>query len=283
MDCLAETGADVNGWAIAAIAAGLLIAGVWAIAVSRQRSRKAGVGALMLVALIGGLALAGQGTAASYALGTACGGSAAPQQSAQQPAPAAPANPAPGAGVNPGGGDPGAPVNPGGGNPGGPVNPGGGNPGGPVNPGGGGQPFQMESADWSQPTIPATDACTSPMAPGTGRSPAISWNNPPAGTVAYAITLVDADATFLHWEVLNYLTATPASLSAGASGTFTAPTTELVNDFGRPGYGGPCPPPGAAPHHYVLTVYALSRTVTGAADIAAATLGQVQLTGLYRQ
>ena len=261
MDCLAETGADVNGWAIAAIAAGLLIAGVWAIAVSRQRSRKAGVGALMLVALIGGLALAGQGTAASYALGTACGGSAAPQQSAHQPAPAAPANPAPGAGVNPGGGD----------------------PGGPVNPGGGGQPFQMESADWSQPTIPATDACTSPMAPGTGRSPAISWNNPPAGTVAYAITLVDADATFLHWEVLNYLTATPASLSAGASGTFTAPTTELVNDFGRPGYGGPCPPPGAAPHHYVLTVYALSRTVTGAADIAAATLGQVQLTGLYRQ
>ena len=266
MDCLAETGADVNGWAVAAIAAGLVIAGVWAIAGSRRRSRKAGVGALLLVALVGGLALAGQDAASSYALGTECGGSAAPQQSAQQPAAGAAVNPDPGAGANPGGG--GDPV--------------GGNPGG-GNPGGSGQPFQMESADWSQPTIPAADACTSPMAPGTGSSPAISWNNPPSGTVAYAIKLVDTDANFLHWEVLNYMTAAPATLSAGASGTFAAPTTELMNDFGRAGYGGPCPPPGAAPHHYVLTVYALSHTVTGDADIAGATLGQVQLTGLYGQ
>jgi Raf kinase inhibitor-like YbhB/YbcL family protein len=27
-------------------------------------------------------------------------------------------------------------------------------------------------------------------------------------------------------------------------------------DFGKPGYGGPCPPPGS-PHHYIFTVYAL--------------------------
>ena len=28
-------------------------------------------------------------------------------------------------------------------------------------------------------------------------------------------------------------------------------------DFGAPGYGGPCPPPGSKPHHYHFVVYAL--------------------------
>ena len=28
-------------------------------------------------------------------------------------------------------------------------------------------------------------------------------------------------------------------------------------DFGPPGYGGPCPPAGDPPHHYLFTVYAL--------------------------
>jgi Raf kinase inhibitor-like YbhB/YbcL family protein len=29
------------------------------------------------------------------------------------------------------------------------------------------------------------------------------------------------------------------------------------NDFGFPGYGGPCPPVGSPPHRYIVTVYAL--------------------------
>jgi Raf kinase inhibitor-like YbhB/YbcL family protein len=31
---------------------------------------------------------------------------------------------------------------------------------------------------------------------------------------------------------------------------------ETRTDFGKPGYGGPCPPPGK-PHRYVFTLYAL--------------------------
>ena len=34
-------------------------------------------------------------------------------------------------------------------------------------------------------------------------------------------------------------------------------TVQSVTDFGQPGYGGPCPPPGHGPHMYLITVYAL--------------------------
>jgi phosphatidylethanolamine-binding protein (PEBP) family uncharacterized protein len=34
--------------------------------------------------------------------------------------------------------------------------------------------------------------------------------------------------------------------------------TQAINDFGRPGYGGPCPPRGDGPHHYRLRLLALS-------------------------
>jgi hypothetical protein len=33
---------------------------------------------------------------------------------------------------------------------------------------------------------------------------------------------------------------------------------ELRNSFGKPGYGGPQPPPGTGDHPYVFTLYALS-------------------------
>ena len=30
-----------------------------------------------------------------------------------------------------------------------------------------------------------------------------------------------------------------------------------ISDFGTPGYGGPCPPHGNVPHHYIITLYAI--------------------------
>lgn len=32
---------------------------------------------------------------------------------------------------------------------------------------------------------------------------------------------------------------------------------EAINDFRRPGYGGPCPPPGHGTHHYRFRLLAL--------------------------
>jgi hypothetical protein len=37
-----------------------------------------------------------------------------------------------------------------------------------------------------------------------------------------------------------------------------AGSIQSVTDFGKPGFGGACPPQGDKPHRYVFTVYALS-------------------------
>ena len=56
--------------------------------------------------------------------------------------------------------------------------------------------------------------------------------------------------TFTHWLIYQ-IPPGITSLAAVPPGT-----AEGVNDFGRRGYGGPCPPRGAA-HHYHFAVLAL--------------------------
>jgi Raf kinase inhibitor-like YbhB/YbcL family protein len=61
--------------------------------------------------------------------------------------------------------------------------------------------------------------------------------------------------------VVYNIPATTTSLEAGAgdaSGSkLPAGAVQGHTDFGAPGYGGPCPPPGSKPHHYHFVVYAL--------------------------
>ena len=58
--------------------------------------------------------------------------------------------------------------------------------------------------------------------------------------------------------VVFNIPATTTILPKNASATHDLPadTVQSRTDFGTPGYGGPCPPPGK-PHHYQFTVYAL--------------------------
>ncbi len=98
---------------------------------------------------------------------------------------------------------------------------------------------------------------------GENKSPQLKWNKGPEGTKYYAVTIFDPDAPtgsgWWHWTVLNI----PKSVTELAEGISGDPTKlpkdsiEARTDYAKPGYGGPCPPPKSAPHHYIVTVYAL--------------------------
>lgn len=100
---------------------------------------------------------------------------------------------------------------------------------------------------------------------GGNTSPALSWINPPDGTRSFAVTVYDPDAPtgsgWWHWVVFN-IPATASSLPVGAGSvdSHLAPSgaVESRTDFGMTGYGGPCPPVGDTPHHYLFTIYALN-------------------------
>ena len=105
---------------------------------------------------------------------------------------------------------------------------------------------------------------------GENQSPQLSWENAPAGTKSFAITMYDKDAPtgsgLWHWVVVDMPTDIK-ELRAGAGDVskklLPAGAIQLNNDGGQPGYMGPCPPEGAAPHQYLVTVYALKTDKLG--------------------
>lgn len=101
-------------------------------------------------------------------------------------------------------------------------------------------------------TIPAVYTCS-----GRGISPPLRWSGVPAGTREQALELIDPDAPggpFLHWALAR-IPPTVRTLAAGES--VPPGAVAGTNSFGKVGYGGPCPPPGASPHRYVFVLLAL--------------------------
>lgn len=100
---------------------------------------------------------------------------------------------------------------------------------------------------------------------GGNVSPCLEWNNPPAGTQSFALTVYDPDAPtgsgWWHWVVFD-IPADTSALELNAGNPATANTApgfiQSVTDFGAPGFGGACPPEGDKPHRYVFTLHALS-------------------------
>lgn len=102
--------------------------------------------------------------------------------------------------------------------------------------------------------IPARFTCD-----GDDISPALSWQDLPAGAASLAIICDDPDApagTWVHWvyyDIPVQVSSLPAgvpNLERPASGG-----VQGINDFRKLGYGGPCPPGGT--HRYFFNLYAL--------------------------
>lgn len=103
---------------------------------------------------------------------------------------------------------------------------------------------------------------------GNDSSPPLSWSKPPDGTRSLALTVTDPDAPggrFTHWVLFN-LPAGSNGLPRGVPGEGELSDGSLQgrNDFGKLGYGGPCPPRGDS-HRYVFTLFALDRTLDASA------------------
>lgn len=116
---------------------------------------------------------------------------------------------------------------------------------------------------------------------GQNVSPELTWENAPAGTKSFAITLYDKDAPtgsgFWHWIVFDIpASATGLKSNAGNATLNLLPAGAIQGktDYGVAGYGGPCPPQGHGPHQYLFTVYALKTDKLGLdANATAAVVG----------
>lgn len=157
------------------------------------------------------------------------------------------------------------------------------------------QAFDLQSPDIRDSgTIEITQVNSDMGCSGRNLSPALVWNDPPEGTQSFAITVYDPDAPtgsgWWHWIVFD-IPGDSRGIPAGASGDLAPPAVESLTDFGQPGYGGPCPPTGAAPHRYQIRLHALDIARLGLDGSAmpalagyminAHSLGTVGITGLY--
>lgn len=140
------------------------------------------------------------------------------------------------------------------------------------------QTFTLKSNDVggqaTQKQFANTFGCT-----GENISPQLSWENPPAGTQSFAVTIYDKDAPtgsgFWHWTIFN-IPADVKELKSGAGdvskGLTPKGAIQIKNDAGVQGYMGPCPPPGA-PHEYLITVFALKSKLELDQQATAAVVG----------
>lgn len=106
---------------------------------------------------------------------------------------------------------------------------------------------------------------------GDDISPPLEFNDVPPGATALALEVRDPDSpsgNFLHWLVTN-IAPTTTKIEEGSEPT----GTPHPSDFGRTGWGGPCP--GRGNHRYIFTLTAKDSNET--------TLATAALTGTYQR
>ena len=151
--------------------------------------------------------------------------------------------------------------------------------------------FEMTSAAFAPgDAIPQQYTCD-----GADLSPPLSWAAPPEGAQSLVLIADDPDApgkTWVHW-VLYDLPPNQRELPEGLPPQETLPKlgTQGKNDFGKIGYGGPCPPKGKD-HRYFFQLYAVDvklNLAPGATKsqvleaMAEHVLAQAELMGTYKR
>jgi Raf kinase inhibitor-like YbhB/YbcL family protein len=115
----------------------------------------------------------------------------------------------------------------------------------------GGVKMKITSSAFQQGgNIPSKFSCD-----GANTSPPLQVSDVPSGAKSLVLVVDDPDAPsglFTHWTVWNI----PSQTSTIAEGS-TPKGIQGTNDFGKSGYGGPCPPSGA--HRYYFKIFALDR------------------------
>lgn len=109
--------------------------------------------------------------------------------------------------------------------------------------------------------IPARHTCE-----GADIAPPLQWTGVPDQAASLALIVDDPDApdpaapqtTWVHWVLFDIPPSTPGLPEGGHP--LPAGTHEGLNDWGRHGYDGPCPPVGR--HRYFFKLYALDQRLT---------------------
>lgn len=122
---------------------------------------------------------------------------------------------------------------------------------------------------------------------GENINPPLSIADVPEGAKSLVLVVEDPDApsgTFTHWTVWNI---SPQAMEISEN-SVPEEAVEGKTDFGKVGYGGPCPPSGT--HRYFFKAYALDTTLDlarGAAKseltqaVEGHVLGSAELIGLF--
>ncbi len=124
---------------------------------------------------------------------------------------------------------------------------------------------------------------------GENINPPLEIHGIPSGTKSLVLIVDDPDAPgglFTHWIVWNIVSSTAGVAQKSVPGGGVQGT----NDFGKKGYGGPCPPSGT--HRYFFRVFALDQKLELPAGakrsglnkaMAGHIIGQGELMGRFSQ
>ena len=147
--------------------------------------------------------------------------------------------------------------------------------------------FTLESAAFADGgEIPARFTCD-----GEDVSPDLTWSGAPDGTAAFVLVVDDPDAAgFVHWIAYDLTGSDGGGLAAGIASSPDAPP-QGTNDFGKVGWGGPCPPSGSHRYRFTLSALAAPLGLQGApngvelraAMTRATVLGTAVLQGRYQR